>query len=108
MTFLTKFLCNVNNPILKGLYKVQVNIPKCKSYGYSKFRKSPYIYIGTAMLTGWPNNANIPIFPFNIMKNSSNSLAHQSVLSCPNDFIFGTERHCMVLKTVSKFGANRL
>ena len=57
---MTKFLHNVNNPVLKGLQVSGRYTKKCKSYSCSKFRKSPYIYIAAAMLAG----KRVPSSPF--------------------------------------------
>ena len=51
---------------------------------------------------GGQKNAHQPIFPYNIIENSQTSLAHNSVLIVPNNFKFGTETCCMVLKPKSK------
>ena len=49
----TKFQQNVNNPILKHCLQVSGQYTnKCKSYGRSKFCKSPNIYIAAAMTVG--------------------------------------------------------
>ena len=67
--FLTKFLYHVNNPFLKGL---DMHTNKCKSESCSKLRKS--LYIAAAI-------ASQPIFPYNIIENSSTSLALTLFLS---------------------------
>ena len=46
---------------------------------------------------GGQENAPQPIFPYNIIENSPDSFAHNSVFVGPNDFKFGTEPSFMVL-----------
>ena len=43
---------------------------------------------------------------YNMIENPPASLPHKSVFIGPNNLKFGTEKHCMVLIVISKFGAN--
>ena len=78
----TTFLHKVNNPILKGLCKIQLQL--------FKVLKVPiYLYCGSHV--GGQENDRQPIFPYDIIENSPTSFAHNSVFVGPNDFICGTD-----------------
>ena len=55
---------------------------------------------------GGQKNAHQPIFPLNVIENSSTSSAHNSVFIGRNGFKFGTETCYIVLKAIIKFGGN--
>ena len=79
---------------LKGLCKCQVDKPM-------NARVTAVQIYSAAM-----SFAHHSFFPYNIIENFPNYLTHKSVFIGPNDFKFGTETSCMVLRAISKFGAN--
>ena len=99
--FFTKFLQNVNKPILKGLCKFQVDVPRVmqvmQELGQFKVLKiSIHLYCGSHV--GGQKNALQPIFPYNIIeKNPPTFFPHNSASNDPNNFKFDTETGCMVL-----------
>ena len=54
------------------------------TYGFSKFRKSRYIYIAAAMLIG-KRMSTSPFSPYNLIETSPTSSVHKSVFIGPND-----------------------
>ena len=94
--FWTKFLPNVNNPILKDLCKVQVNtLINAKVTAVQSF-KTLHTFI-LWQPCWWAREHPQHIFTYNITENSPNSFAWNSVIVGPNDFKFGTETHFMVI-----------
>ena len=93
---LTKFLHDVNNPVLKGFCKFQVDIPKNATVtAVQSLENSIHLYCSSYV--GRQKSAYQPIFPYNITENSLTSLVHNSVFISPSKFKFGTETRCMVL-----------
>ena len=48
-------------------------------------------------------SSHVVIFPYNMIENLPNSLAHNSAFNGPDDFKFGRERFHLVLKVIPKF-----
>ena len=93
MIFWTKFSDNVSNLILKGLCKIQVDIPiyaRVTSV-QSLENLQTFLYVAAVIMVGKKVNAHQPIFPYNIIENSPTSLAHNSVFIGPNNFKIGTQ-----------------
>ena len=63
-----------------------------------KFRKARDIYIAAAMLGGGGGKKCTPVH----FQNHQTYLAHNSAFICLNDFKFGTETHCIVVKIIQK------
>ena len=71
MSFLTKVLHNVNNPVLKALRQFQVHIP---INARVTAVQSLDLYCGSHV--GGHKNADQPILPYIVIENSLTSLAH--------------------------------
>ena len=68
MTSWTKFLHNVNNPILKDLCKFQIDTPiNVKVMAVQSFENLHTFICGSHV--GGQENADQPIFPYNIIEN---------------------------------------
>ena len=89
--FFTKFSHNVDDLVLEGLCKFQVNEPinarvlAVQSLG----NLHTFIYCGSH--DGGQRNAHQPIFPYNVIENSLTSFACNFVFIGPNNFKFGAK-----------------
>ena len=70
-----------------------------------KVQKIP-IHFCCGSHVGGQNNAHQPIFPYDMIENCINSLAHNSIFVGPNDLKFGTETSYIVLKAIPKLEVN--
>ena len=91
--FWTKFLHNVKDPILKDLWKFQVDTPiNAKVTAVQSFENPHTLYCGSH--DGGQENAHQPIFAYNIIENSQTSFARNSGFFGPNDFNL-VQRHVL-------------
>ena len=95
MTFLTKPLHDVNNPILKCLCKFQPDIPlNARVIAVQSLENLCALIF--RQLCRLAKDCHRGIFPYNIIENFPTSLAHNSAFIDPNNFKFGTNTDCMV------------
>ena len=106
MTFLAKFLHNVNILVLKGLCKFQVDKPiNARVTAVHSLKKSP-IHLYCDSNVGWQKNSDQTIFLFYLIEIHPTTLANNSVFIDPNDFkVWFKDRLCG-LTGHSKFWAN--
>ena len=90
-----KVLHNVNNPVLKGLCKFQVDIPKNSRVTAVQSLQNLHNLI--LPQPRWYVKECLPaIFPYNIIENSPTSLTYDSAFVGPNNFRSGTKTaYCM-------------
>ena len=84
---MTKLLHNVRNAVLKGICKFEIDTPKNARTTVVQSLEDPiHLYCGSPVSE--QKNALHPIFRHNIIENSRNPFAHQSLFIVPNDFKF--------------------
>ena len=90
-----KVLHNVNNLVLKGLCKFQVDIPKNSRVTAVQSLQNLHKFI--LPQPRWYVKECLPaIFPYNIIENSPTSLTYDSAFVGPNNFRSGTKMaYCM-------------
>ena len=98
-TLLTKFLDNINSPILKDLDLCKFQVDPTINAGVTDVQGLENLYpFGSHV--DWQKNTHWPIFPYNMTENPPASLGHNSAF---DGFKFGTETY-MIFQVMAKFG----